>query len=261
MKLFYRQFGQGPNLIILHGLLGMSDNWASLAQRYSAHFTVWLPDLRNHGNSPHHPEHTYPLMCDDIQAFMDQHGISDASFIGHSMGGKAAMLFAIQHPDKTNKLVIADIGLDASPGEAFHLALIEKMAALNLSVYRSRNDMREIFEDLAGNGAIAGLMLKNTGRRHGGGYFWKPNFGVLAGSLGHIAGALSVTGMFTNPVMLIRGGLSDYVSAEDRDRMYDYFPLLHEKVIDGAGHWLHAEKPEDFLKVTLPFLCNCNYLS
>jgi len=258
MKLFFRHFGQGPHLIILHGLLGMSDNWASLAQQYAARFTVWLPDLRNHGNSPHHPEHTYQAMCDDLQEFMDQNDIPKAAFIGHSMGGKTALLFALQHPDKTDKMVIVDIGLDASPGEAFHQTLLEKMAAIDLSGFSRRNRMQETFEAIAGNEAIAGLMLKNTGRLPASGYYWKPNLTVLARSLSRIAGQLKVAGIFTNPVMLVRGGLSDYVSDEDTESMYGHFPLLQVKVIEGAGHWLHAEKPEVFFKATLPFLCNCS---
>lgn len=254
MELFYRKTGNGPHLLLLHGLFGMSDNWISLARRYAENFTVWIPDMRNHGQSPHVPGMSYPEMAEDIARFMETHEIRRAGVIGHSMGGKTAILLALAHPYLISRLVIADIGLGATPGETTHLNIINSMTRIQPGRYSRRYDIQKELEKEGLPPDLLGLALKNLGRSPQGTYFWKPGLEEIRKGMNSLAGSLHPTGYFTQPVLLLKGENSNYVSTDEAEALLMFFPLLREEEIADAGHWLHAEQPDAFYHKTMEFL-------
>ncbi len=254
MHLFYRGFGQGPNLIILHGLFGLSDNWVSLGRRYAETFTVWIPDLRNHGQSPHHPEMSYIAMANDIIEFFELHQIDESSIIGHSMGGKVAMLVTTQHPELITKLIIADIGPGPTPGYNLHQTIVEMMMSLDLTNLKKRNEIAKRLQKSFSQPGVIDLILKNIGKNSEGRYYWKPNLKAFQQNLNALAGNLELPSYYTGPTLLLKGEFSNYVTDNDISILYEHFPLLKEVIIHNAGHWLHADNPQEFFEQTWQFL-------
>lgn len=256
MELFYRTEGNPsqPLLLILHGLYGMSDNWVTLARRYAEKFFVVLPDLRNHGLSPHAPEHTYEAMADDIEELIALLSPDSLSLMGHSMGGKVAMLLALRQPHLINRLIIADIGPGATPGASLHHKIGQALLNIKPEKYFTRGEIgNELLKSIP-QPAIVQLMLKNIGKNEEGKFYWKPNIPALLKHLDIIAGEITLEGYFSNPTLLIKGEYSDYVSEADVETLLQHFILLREISLPGAGHWLHAEKPEEFFRNTYDFL-------
>jgi pimeloyl-ACP methyl ester carboxylesterase len=255
MELYYRTEGEPgkPSLLILHGLYGMSDNWVSLARRYAASFHVILPDLRNHGLSPHHPVHTYEVMVQDIEALIHKLQLDDFNLMGHSMGGKVAMLVALRNPEKVRRLIIADIGPGPTPGANLHRNIGQALLSINPLSFASRTEIGKALLETIGNPAITQLMLKNIAKDDTGRFHWKPNLTAILNHLDNIAGAIHLEGFYTNPALLLKGESSDYVKEEDIDVMLQHFILLREETIPQAGHWLHADNPEAFFKISYQF--------
>lgn len=256
MELFYRTEGNPsqPLLMILHGLYGMSDNWVTLARRYAEKFFVVLPDLRNHGLSPHAPEHTYEAMADDVEELITRFAPDSLSLMGHSMGGKVAMLLALRHPHLIRRLIIADIGPGATPGAGLHQRIGEALLAIRPEQYNTRGEIGDELMKSIAQPSIVQLMLKNIGKNEEGKFYWKPNIPALLSNLGVIASEITLEGYFSNPTLLIKGENSGYVSEADVETLLQHFILLREITLPGAGHWLHAEKPEDFFRNTYDFL-------
>jgi len=256
MKLHYRTEGdpRNPVFMILHGLYGMSDNWVSLARRYAAAFYVVMPDLRNHGLSPHHPLHTYEAMAGDVEELIHHLQYTELNLMGHSMGGKVAMLLALKHPDSIHRLIIADIGPGPTPGAELHQKIGQALLSLQPHKFSSRNEIGIALQQTIGNPAIVQLMLKNIGKDAEGRFYWKPNLRAILQHIDNIAGPLDIQGYFSNPTLLVKGEKSDYVKDEDVELLLQHFLLLREEVIEGAGHWLHADNPEAFFRLTFDFL-------
>ncbi len=256
MELHYRTEGdtRNPVFMILHGLYGMSDNWVSLARRYAAAFYVIMPDLRNHGLSPHHPLHTYEAMAGDVEELIQRLQCTELNLMGHSMGGKVAMLLALRHPGIVRRLIIADIGPGPTPGAALHQKIGEALISLQPREFSSRTEISHALQQKIGNPAIVQLMLKNIGKDAEGHFYWKPNLSAILQYLDNIAGPIKIQGYYSNPTLLIKGEKSDYVKDEDVEWLLRHFLLLREEVIAGAGHWLHADNPEAFFKITFDFL-------
>jgi len=254
MNLFYRSFGQGPHLLILHGLFGLSDNWVSLGHRYAESFTVWIPDLRNHGQSPHHPEMGYLTMVNDIFDFFELHQIEKSAIIGHSMGGKVAMLFATQHPEMISKLVIADIGPGPTPTPNLQKTIIETMSSIDLSTMKNRRQVIKQLQDTFTQRGLIDLILKNIGRNSEGIYYWKPNLEAFYQNLDALAANIKFSDYYPNPTLLLKGEFSNYITEKDLNILYEHFPLMKEAIIHNAGHWLHDDNPQEFFEVTWKFL-------
>jgi len=239
--------------VILHGLLGSSDNWQTLGKRYAATHHVWMLDARNHGKSPHHPVHSYSAMAEDVLAFLDAHGLDKVSLLGHSMGGKTTLLMAENHPDRLDKIVVADIASRAYTPH--HGPIFDALIATHPTRAQSRQEVEGILRSHLGaeGDVIVPFLMKGLHREKAGGFAWRFNVPVLQAALADIVGAIE-GGMNTLPAMFIRGGKSTYVSDEDLNLFEAQFVQMDHHTIQGAGHWLHAEAPDEFFEVTADFL-------
>ncbi len=266
MKLFYRKFGEGTPLIILHGLYGSSDNWVTIGRALSEKYEVWLVDQRNHGKSPHSEEHTYQAMQNDLLEFMDEHNIEQAILIGHSMGGKTAMKFAMEQADRLISLIIVDIApksyafsINIKSDTLNHKNIMESMLSLDFSGIENRNQLENLMAKKIRIGRIRQFILKNVKRKDDKTFGWVLNIDALYSNLDNILDGFSsdanigyeITGF---PVLFIKGEQSDYINADDKDKIFSIFPYAELTSIENAGHWLHAEEPEQLLKVIDEFL-------
>jgi pimeloyl-ACP methyl ester carboxylesterase len=252
MNLHFQSAGSGPPLLILHGLLGSSDNWKTLARRLSASFLVYALDLRNHGNSPHSDEFTYEAMVDDIAGFMESHGIGQAAVIGHSMGGKAAMLFALEHPEQVGKLIVVDIAPRAYPDR--HSTLLDLLADLDPGTFYGRRELGAELEKHIDDNATRQFLLKNLGVDSSGRMHWKMNVRAIHRNYAAISGWPGHGRVFEKPALFVRGELSDYLVQEDFATIASFFPNSRVVTIPDAGHWVHADAPHLFEKTVREFL-------
>jgi esterase len=252
MKLHHHVIGHGAPLLILHGLLGSLDNWVPAAQGLAAQFQVFLLDLRNHGRSPHAEDATYDAMAADVAEFMRAQNLGSVSLLGHSMGGKVAMRFAQRHPELTRKLVVADMSPREYPPR--YAAVLEAMSALDVRQFQQRSEVEAALVAVAPDQSIRQFLLKNLGRDEAGGLRWKPNLAALCANYSHLRGALPVERPFAGPTLFVRGGQSDYIRDADVPLIRRFFPRAQLETIAAAGHWLHAEAPQEFLRIVSGFL-------
>lgn len=251
MELFSREFGQGSPVVILHGLFGFSDNWQTIAKALADHHLVITPDLRNHGRSPHVPTHTYPEMADDLQVFLEQHWVFKTAFVGHSMGGKVAMQFALHHPDMVERLVVVDIA--PGPADDNHGHIFRALLDLDLKQITTRQEAEVWLEPRIPDFGTRQFLLKNITRNADGTFAWKMNLPVLWSAYPDIlAGVQGVP--FDKPALFIRGSRSNYVQDEDLPLIRHLFPQAQVVTIEGAGHWVHADKPTELLAILQEFL-------
>jgi len=251
MKLFFREYGNGKPLIILHGLFGSSDNWLPQAKIFSDQYKVYVVDLRNHGQSPHSDAFDYPVMVADLVEFVQEHQLNDPIILGHSMGGKAAMNFALSHPDKLSRLIVVDIAPRAYDLE--HYVIVDGLKSIPLSQLSSRNDADVILSKFVPEPGVRQFLLKNLQRTAEGGFSWKINLPVLDQKLGNVGVDLQVSGVFDKPALFIRGSQSSYIRDEDRKKIKDIFPKSSLVSMD-TGHWVQAEKPQEFVEVVMQWL-------
>ncbi len=251
MELYYREFGQGTPVVILHGLFGFSDNWQTLAKALSEDHLVITPDLRNHGRSPHTSTHSYSEMAEDLRTFLDGHGIYATALIGHSMGGKVAMQFALEHPDRVERLVVVDIAPGAA--ESNHEDIFEALLSLNINELKTREEADAILRQRIPEANIRQFLLKNLTRNPDGSFVWKMNLPVL---WTHYADILApVQGEpFDKPTLFVRGSRSKYIQDDDLPLIHALFPQARVETIEGAGHWVHADKPQELLALLRAFL-------
>ena len=251
MKLFFRELGQGDAIIVLHGLFGSSDNWLTQAKLLSTNYKVFSVDQRNHGQSPHSDDFDYQSMVGDLNEFIEDRKISDPVIIGHSMGGKTAMNFALAHPDKISKLIVVDI----SPREynLEHYTIVEGLKAIHINNLSSRNEADEVLSQYVSEPEVRQFLLKNLQRKSAGGFSWKINLPIISDKLSNIGLDLQFPGKFKKPVLFIRGARSTYVRDEDWKRIIEIFPMAELETMD-TGHWVQAEKPQEFAEVAMKWL-------
>lgn len=242
MKLAYRNLGSGSPLIILHGLFGSSDNWQTLGKKFGEDYEVFLLDQRNHGRSPHSEDFDYDLLADDLNEFMEEHGIESAILLGHSMGGKTVMRFAQKHPLKAEKLIVADMGIKSYPPH--HKDVLRAFHALEPETLKSRSEAEQRIESIIPSFGVRQFLLKNLYRKKEGGYGIRANFRVLEREMSRILEELPNQEVDIDTLFLY-GENSDYVPTEDHAEIQDLFPLAQFSGLQ-AGHWLHAEKPIEF---------------
>jgi esterase len=254
MKLYYRHFGEGPPLIILHGLFGQSDNWVTVGKRLSDQFSVYIPDQRNHGLSPHATVHTYPALSDDLFDFIEEHELDKAILIGHSMGGKAAMLFALEHPEMVEKLIIVDISPRRYPERNIHTQVITQMLSIDLETNPTRTQVEKILEERISDARIRMFILKNLYYKQPGKLGWRLNLDAINHSLDQLFDGIRSDSQYMGPTLFIRGGNSDYISDEDSVLITSMFPQSIIKTISGASHWVHADAPEELCYLISIFL-------
>ncbi len=255
-NLFFRKMGQGPPLVILHGLFGSSDNWLTIGKALSEDFEVFLVDQRNHGQSFHNSTHTYQALAGDLEQFLTEQNLSGGNgsnkpvVIGHSMGGKTAMTFALHHPELIGKLVVVDI----SPRGygVHHDAILDGLKALNVGSLSSRKEADEALAEYVPEAGVRQFLLKNLARNNDG-FEWKLNLPALENNLENIVAEVSGEPVHM-PVLFIKGENSRYIRDEDKERIAGLFPDSKIVTIHGAGHWVHAEQPEAFLNTLKAFL-------
>ncbi len=266
MKLFYREYGQDkPPLVILHGLYGASDNWVSIARQLEKDFHIFLVDQRNHGHSPHSNEHDFDCMANDLHEFLTDHNINKAYLLGHSMGGKTVMRFALDHPEMISKLIVLDIAPKSYASFSNfaqitnnHALIIDSMLNVDFSNVKSRSDIDVQLSKNLDDIKLRQFLLKNIERTKSGNYQWRLNLTVIKDRLEAIMDGFSALTPEQNHInidsIFIRGEKSGYVMEEDTLIMRKYFKNAELVTIPNAGHWLHAEQPELFIKTLRYFL-------
>jgi esterase len=252
MILNFKSYGQGPALIILHGLFGSLDNWVSHARRLSDEFSVYILDQRNHGKSPHAEEWDYQIMADDLADFMDQHGIYQAHLLGHSMGGKVVMQFAMDHPERIDRLVVADMAPKAY--EPHHTLLLKTLNGIDLAPITNRAEVESMMRPGIPSPGVRQFLLKGLGRNGEKDLRWKFNLPVISEKYADVLLPIELEFPFEGPTLFISGGKSDYVLKKDHAEIRAGFPQAQFYVIAEAGHWLHADAPDAFLAEVRRFL-------
>jgi len=252
MPLHFKQLGQGEPLVLLHGLFGSADNWFGVAPKLAERFRVIALDLRNHGQSPHHAEMDYPLMAADVAAFFAAHQLDRARVIGHSMGGKVAMQFALDFPTRVHKLVVVDMAPRAYP--RIHDPIFAALLALDLAAFATRTEMETALAPAIPSLHLRRFLLKNLGRDAHGQFFWKLNLRGVADNYTRLGAVLRADLPFAGPALWIQGGKSDYLSAADAPAIQRLFPAAQIQTIAAANHWVHADAPDEFLRLVLDFL-------
>ena len=251
MKLFYRESGQGQPLVLLHGIFGSSDNWFTQSKLLSENFHAYAPDMRNHGQSPHDDVFDYPSMASDILEFLETNHIADPVIIGHSMGGKVAMNFAVAHPDKLQKLIVVDIA--PKPYDMKHYAILDGLKAIPIDSITTRAEADEALSAFVDEPDVRQFLLKNLQRKPEGGFRWKLNLPVIDRNIEKIGVDLQFAGKFEKPTLFVRGGRSNYVKDDDIDRIRAIFPAAQLETL-ATGHWVPAEKPGEFVDLVKRWL-------
>jgi pimeloyl-ACP methyl ester carboxylesterase len=252
MQLHFKQLGHGEPLVLLHGLFGSGDNWFGVAPKLAEKFHVFAPDLRNHGHSPHHAEMDYPLMAADVEKFFAAQKIENACVIGHSMGGKVAMRFALDFPARVKKLVVVDMAPRAYKRSHDHI--FDALLALDLASFQVRRQIEEALAAKIPSLNLRRFLLKNLGRDGRGKFAWKMNLRGVAENYSRLGEVLSLQNHFDKPALFIRGGKSDYINAADEIEIRRLFPAAQIETVAAAGHWLHADAPEEFVRLVLDFI-------
>ena len=245
--------GYGKPLLILHGFLGMSDNWKTIGLQFASDgFQVHLLDLRNHGRSFHSDEFSYELMVQDVYEYCLANNLEKINMIGHSMGGKTAMLFAVTYPERIEKLIIADIGPKFYPQH--HQTILQGLNAVDFSKKPSRSEVEEIMSHYITDFGTRQFLLKSLYWQEPGQLAFRFNLAVFNKKIEEIGKALPENAVFSKPTLFIRGGKSDYILNEDFENLKNHFPDSTIETIPDAGHWLHAENPKMFCKIASSFL-------
>ena len=250
MKLSYQTSGSGQPLVLLHGLFGSSDNWRGLAKKLATKCQVISVDLRNHGRSPHSAEQTYSLMAEDLSQLFEKLNLDKVDIIGHSMGGKVAMVFSQHYPQRMRKLVVVDIAPRQYADE--HSDIFRALLALDLSLYGSRNEVDNALKIALPNKAVRQFLLMNliiNDER----LSWRINLIALFDNYHQLLEAVCEYENITIPSCFIRGGQSNYIGDEDEDLIRLCFPFAEFVTIEQAGHWVHADAPQQFFTTITEF--------
>jgi len=256
VRLYTKQLGDGPSLVMLHGLFGSWENWRSHAQQLSKDFKVTLMDLRNHGQSPHRDKMNYPGMAADVALTCHELGIERTNLLGHSMGGKTAMQLTIDYPALVERLIIVDIGPGKYPPH--HQKILQGMNLLTQQSIESRKQADELLSEFVADQGIRSFLLKNLQRKDDNGYQLRLNVKVIIEHYNDIADAITLNNATqqteSTAALFIKGGSSDYLQEKDRENILSLFPSARVKVVAGTGHWLHTEKPAQVQKIIHDFL-------
>lgn len=253
MKLHFTDQGSGPAVILMHGMFGSLSNLGNLGrQLIQQNYRVIAVDLRNHGDSPHEPEMSIPLMAADIIELMDDLDLDQSHLVGHSLGGKLGMQLVLQFPDRVKRLVVGDIAPVNYPQS--NNDVIEALAALDDRIVASRREADQLMAEWITDKTTRAFILKNLQRDEAGGFKLKLNVKSIVANYSNSLVDAPSGGCYEGPVLFIKGETSAYIQEKHRPIMSDLFPNSEFEVIEGAGHWLHAEKPEQFNHLVIDFL-------
>tara|TARA_B100000809_G_C15132174_1_gene528913 strand:- start:1227 stop:1994 length:768 start_codon:yes stop_codon:yes gene_type:complete len=253
MLLHSNILGEGKPFIILHGFLGMGDNWKSLGKRFSEQgYQVHLVDQRNHGKSFHSESFNYSFLAEDLKKYCDFHKLEDFVLLGHSMGGKTAMEYAVNYPEELSKLIIVDIGPKQYP--LHHQDILKALSVLDFSIIKTRKKANEVISEYIKNAGVRQFLAKNL--------YWKQqdelalriNLPVLIENIKEVGKSLSENSIYDKETLFLRGANSNYIEKIDKFLIKKQFPNSEIKTIENAGHWLHAENPKDFYNEVINFI-------
>ena len=247
----HKIFGQGDPIIILHGLFGMLDNWQTIAKKLAEEYMVILVDQRDHGKSKHTEEFNYQVLAEDLRLFMEENWMHEAHIIGHSMGGKTAMQFSVQNPDMIDKMIIVDIGPKAY--KAGHDIIFKALREVEIDKVKSRSEVEESIAKYIDDAGVRLFLMKNLQRKKEGGFRWKMNLELLYNEYPNIIDAIQHDGQVDVESLFIYGSKSKYIVPSEIDSIKAIFPNSIFEEVD-AGHWIHAEKPEELLRLVQGFL-------
>ena len=250
--LFSKIEGSGKPILILHGFLGMSDNWKSLGTQFATDFQVHMLDLRNHGRSLHAEDFSYEFMAQDVHAYCEEHQLENIDIIGHSMGGKVAMLLATTHPELVRKLIVADIAPKFYPQH--HQDILAGLNAVDFSMQPSRSDVEVIMAQYIPDFGTRQFLMKNLFWKEPGQLAFRFNLAVFNQKMNEIGVALPQSARYQKPTLFIRGGNSKYILDSDFEDIKKHFPNSSIETIPNVGHWLHAENPIEFYQRVTSFL-------
>lgn len=252
-KILHSQIlGEGKPLLILHGYFGMSDNWRTLGNQFAKDFQVHLIDQRNHGRSFHADEFNYEVLAEDIYQYIQHHQLKNVHVIGHSMGGKTAMLFATNYPDLVDKLIVVDIAPKAY--EPHHNAILAGLNSIDFSIHNSRRLVDDQLKKFVPEMGVRQFLLKNVYWKEKGVLAFRLNLDSLTKNNPQVGKALPRDKKFTKETLFLSGEKSGYISENESLLINPYFPNHKIVTIKNAGHWLHAENPKDFYKEVSEFL-------
>jgi len=252
MNLAFEVVGEGHPLVILHGLLGSTDNWRSMSRRLGAHYKVFAIDLRNHGRSPHSDIFDYDVMTADLREFMEQQALRRIMLLGHSMGGKVAMQFAIDYSEQVDRLVIVDIA--PKPYEPSQRYLLKALRSLDLTRYKSFADVDAALAAKVSSESLRQFLLKNLARDENGRLRWKIHLAAIDRNYDKLGRGVAPERTFDKPTLFIRGARSNYIEDDDAPLIRQMFPQAEIATLPQVGHWIHVDAPEKFFQTVLNFL-------
>jgi pimeloyl-ACP methyl ester carboxylesterase len=247
-----RIVGEGRPLLILHGYFGTGDNWKTIATKLSSSFQVHLIDQRNHGKSFHSEAFDYELLVEDLHHYIEHHQLKNSNLLGHSMGGKTAMLYAVEYPENIHKLIVADISPRMYPPH--HHDILEALNAVDFTIQNTRKMVDEKLAELIPEAGVRQFLMKNVYWREKGLLDFRFNLKSLTENNEEIGVALPSFTLFEKETLFLKGENSGYISADEEPIIKAHFPTSKIVTIKNAGHWLHAENPADFLKAVEEFL-------
>ena len=252
MNLHFEVVGEGRPVVILHGLLGSADNWRSMSRRLGAHYQVFALDLRNHGRSPRSGILDFDVMVADVREFMEQLALRRIVLLGHSMGGKVAMQFAIEYSEQVDRLIVVDIAPKAyEPSQRY---LLKAMRSLDLSRYKSFADVDAVLAPEVSSESLRQFLIKNLARDENGCLRWKMHLEAIDRNYDKLLRGLAVERSFNKPTLFIRGGRSNYIEDDDAPLIRQMFPQAEITTLPEAGHWVHVDAPEEFFQTVVNFL-------
>ena len=245
MLLHSNILGEGKPFVILHGFLGMGDNWKSLGKRFSEQgYQVHLVDQRNHGRSFHSESFNYNFLAEDLKIYCDFHKLEDFILLGHSMGGKTAMNYAVNYPDNLSKLIIADIGPKQYP--LHHQDILKALSVLDFSIIKTRKTANNVISEYIKNNGVRLFLAKNLYWKHPDELALRINLPVLIENIEEVGKLLSENLIYRKETLFLRGANSNYIEKADEFLIKKQFPNSDIQTIKNAGHWLHAEIPVEF---------------
>ena len=254
MKLFYKQVGEnGTPIIILHGIFGSSDNWLTIGKVLGETHQIFIIDQRNHGQSPRSEDFDYNVMAEDLREFIDDHKIDNPILLGHSMGGKTVMQFAMNYPDRFSKMIVVDIAPKFYP--VHHSMILQGLASINLKTLKSRTEANDLLKRFEENEGVRQFLLKNLWRNptKNNEFDWRINVPVITKNIDIVGFELSGEKSVKKPVLFIKGSESYYIQPEDERKIWELFPDYELITIEGAGHWVQADKPKEFIEIITQF--------